>query len=87
MCRISVAWTDREGAQQTQTGLLEDRSLAGAGISVNHPIPVGTKVKFRGRKRELAGIVRYCRRGRINYLIGVRLDERDEAWATIGAGL
>ncbi len=87
MCRISVAWTDHRGIQQSQTGLLEDRSLAGAGISVIHPIPVGTKVTFRGRKRELVGTVRYCRRARHNYLVGIRLDERDEAWATIGAGL
>jgi hypothetical protein len=87
MCRISVAWTDHKGIQQTQAGLLEDRSLTGAGISVIHPIPVGTKVTFRGRKRELAGIVRYCRRGRLNYQVGIRLDQTDEAWATIGAGL
>jgi hypothetical protein len=57
--------------------MLEDRSLSGAGISVDKPIPVGTRVKIRGNRSELVGIVRYCYRERFKYLIGIRFDEGD----------
>jgi hypothetical protein len=87
MCRISVAWEDSAGNRKTQSGLLEDRSLSGVGISVVNPIPAGIKVKIWGRRRELAGVVRYCRRGGLKYLVGIRLDEEDEVWASLGAGL
>jgi hypothetical protein len=68
--------------------MLEDRSRSGAGISVNKPIPVGAKVKIRGKRRELVGIVRYCRREEFNYFVGIHYDgAEDAAWASFGAGL
>lgn len=87
MCRISVFWDDQDGCPTTQYGLLEDRSLSGIGISVPEPIAIGTQVKIKGRLRELAGIVRYCRPKGANYAVGIRLDTKDVGWASIGAGL
>jgi hypothetical protein len=87
ICRISVSWEDQAGLPAMQVGLLEDRSLSGVGLCVPKPIAVGTKVKIRGRRRELAGIVQHCRPEGTEYFIGVRLDERDLGWAGIGAGL
>jgi hypothetical protein len=85
MCRISLVWQDRVGSYRTQPGLLEDRSRSGVGISVYESIPVGTKVKIRGRRRELVGMVRYCRGGGVKYLIGILLDEADKTWNSFGA--
>jgi hypothetical protein len=85
MCRISVVWVDRVGSSRTQPGLLEDRSRSGVGITVTESIPVGTKVKIRGRQRELVGTIRYCRDGGLKYLIGILLDEADKTWNTFGA--
>ncbi len=78
---------DEFGFPVTRAGLLEDRSLSGFGISVPEPIAIGTKVKVRGRLRELSGIVRYCRPKGVTYLVGIRLDETDEEWSSFGAGL
>jgi hypothetical protein len=87
MCRISVVWEDQTGSPRTQTGLLEDWSTSGVGITVNGPIPVGTSVKIRGRRRELVGSVRHCRREERDYFVGIRLEGVDVAWANFGAGL
>jgi hypothetical protein len=82
-----VLCEDEVGFPTIQFGLLEDRSLSGFGISVPAPIAIGSKVKIRGRLRELDGIVRYCRPEGKTYLVGVRLDQGDKAWASFGAGL
>ena len=87
ICRISVVWEDDAGFRTRQFGLLEDRSLSGVSICVPEPIAIGTKVTIRGRLRELAGIVRYCRPKGAEYFVGIRLDERDLGWASFGAGL
>ncbi len=55
ICRISICWKDEDGVPSMQYGLVEDRSLCGLGISVPNPIPIGTKVRVRGRSKELAG--------------------------------
>jgi hypothetical protein len=60
--------------------MLEDRSRSGAGISISKASPVGTKVKISGKRRELAGVVRYCRRVELSYLVGIKLDEVGAAW-------
>jgi len=87
LCRITITWESETDGLKSQSGLLEDRSRSGAGVSVDDPIPVGTAVKIRGRKRELSAIVKYCYPKNMRYLVGVRYDEVDEGWATIRAGL
>jgi hypothetical protein len=87
ICRISVLWEDQAGFATRQFGLLEDRSLSGVSICVPEPIAIGTKVTIRGRRRELVGIVRYCRPKGPDYFIGVHLEEGDAGWASFGAGL
>lgn len=74
MCRINILWEDETGAPQSQAGMLEDRSLSGAGISVTKPIPVGAKVKVQGRRVDFSGTVRYCRREQFKYLAGILVD-------------
>lgn len=74
MCRITVAWQDQTGDAQSQSGMLEDRSRSGAGISVNKPIPVGARVKILGKRVDLSGTVRYCRKEQLKYLVGIQYD-------------
>jgi len=87
MCRISVAWEDADGSPKTQAGVLEDRSPNGAGVCVNKPVPVGTKVKIKGRRRELTGVVRHCRTEEFKYFVGIQLDAADSEWDSLGGGL
>jgi hypothetical protein len=78
MCRIAVAWEDQDSGTQKQAGMLEDRSRSGAGISVNKPIPVGAKVKIQGKRLDLSGTVRYCRREQLKYLVGIQYDRPED---------
>ena len=87
ICRISALWFDEEGAINSLTGLLEDRSRFGVGISVPEPIAVGTRVRICGRVRELRGIVRHCRYKSGKYFVGVHLDAEDKTWDRFGVGL
>ena len=87
ICRISVFWEDEAGFSTRQVGLLENRSLSGVSICVPEPMAIGTKVNVRGKLRELAGIVLYCRPKGSEYLVDIQLDERDLGWAAFGAGL
>lgn len=87
ICRIAAIWTDEEGTVITLSGLLEDRSGSGVGISVPEPIEVGTRLRIRGRMRELHGVVRHCRYARGKYFVGVLLDHEDKAWDRFGVGL
>jgi PilZ domain len=87
ICRICIYWKDQDGLPKVQSGLVEDRSLSGLGITVPDPIPIGTKVQVRGRAKELLGSVRHCRAKGINYLIGIRLDDEDADWNRSFAGI
>jgi hypothetical protein len=87
LCRITVTWESETEGAKSQSGLMEDRSRSGAGVSVDEPIPVGAAVKIRGRQRELAAVVKYCQRKNMRYLIGVQYEKADEAWADIRSGL
>jgi hypothetical protein len=78
MCRVSVAWEDQDGGAQRQGGMLEDRSRSGAGISINKPIPVGAKVKIVGKRLDLSGTVRYCRREQFKYFVGIQYDRPED---------
>lgn len=87
ICRISATWMDEEGTLFNLAGLLEDRSRSGVGISVPEPIAVGTRVRIRGRVRELRGMVRHCRYWRGKYFVGVLLEDQDKSWDRFGIGL
>jgi len=80
-------WRDPEGFPRVLTGLIEDRSYSGIGISIQEPIDIGTKVQIRGRLRELSGTVRYCRTRGAKYFVGIELDRKDTSWNRFGAGL
>jgi len=79
MCRITVAWEEQDGGAKKQAGMLEDRSRSGAGISVNKPIPVGAQVKILGKRVDLSGTVRYCRREQLKYLVGIQYDRPEDS--------
>lgn len=68
-------------------GLVEDRSRHGVSICVPEAIEIGTRVKIRGRTRELEGTVRHCRSMAGKYFIGIHLDREDSSWDRFGAGL
>lgn len=79
--RVELNWEDASGQAVSQSALLMDRSLGGAGIAITIPIATGTHVTIKERNRTLVGTVRYCRRERREFLLGVQYDEKDPAWA------
>jgi len=87
ICRVFALWTDGEGTLTRLPGLVEDRSRYGISLCVPEPIEIGTKVKIRGRQRELEGTVRHCRAAEGKYFIGIQLDKEDASWDRFGAGL
>jgi hypothetical protein len=87
ICGVHALWTDQEGTVTRLAGLVEDRSRYGVSICVPEPIEIGTRVKIRGRNRELEGTVRHCRYTAGKYCVGIHLDREDSAWDRFGAGL
>lgn len=62
-------------AFKNQVGLQEDISTNGAGILVNRPIPVGTRIKVQFNGQESLGTVRRCQQDRSGWIIGVLYDQ------------
>lgn len=79
--RVELSWEDSSGNTVSQSALLMDRSLGGAGIVVKAPIPSGTHLTIRDRARTLEGTVRYCRLNGREFLVGIQYDEKDPSWA------
>lgn len=62
-------------AFKAQLGLQEDVSIRGAGILVNRPIPVGTRIKVQFNGQESLGTVRRCQQDTNGWAIGVQYDQ------------
>ena len=79
--RVKLTWENDSGQSVSQTALVVDRSLGGAGIAAHTPIPAGTHLSIKERTRTLTGTVRYCRPTGQEYAIGVQYEEKDAAWS------
>lgn len=79
--RVELSWQDPNGQSVSQTALMVDRSIGGAGFAVNSSIAAGTRLSIKERSRTLTGTVRYCHVSGREYLIGVQYEEKDPAWA------
>ena len=70
---VQVCWTHR-GKSQNAEALLEDICASGACLQTEVPVPVGAEVRWRTRKHEFTGQVRYCEYREIGYFVRVELD-------------
>jgi hypothetical protein len=72
MVRVEAMWQDDTGTLRIVPGVLEDRSLGGVSVRVNSPIRAGASVELRGQYEQFTGVVTYCRREGVVYIVGVQ---------------
>jgi hypothetical protein len=71
---IDVHWQDPSGHIRTALANLEDISLSGACLQLDHPVPRETLLRIAHPKSELQGRVRYCVYRDTGYFVGVQFE-------------
>lgn len=74
MIVVEASWQDSNGALQTASGRIEDKSSGGACIRLGKQLEVGVQLRIDSRFEQFAGIVRYCRNEGREFIIGVQRD-------------
>lgn len=72
---VDLHWKDQSGKKRRVVANLEDISMSGACIQLDHPLPLGTRVRMTHPNGELVGAIRYCVHREIGYFLGVEFDE------------
>jgi hypothetical protein len=72
---VQMIWHDEAGRERRRIANLEDISLTGVCLQVEHPIPAGTALAIQYGDGELLGTIRYCRHQDCGYFLGVELAE------------
>ena len=72
---VNIQWTDDTGRTHRAIANLEDISLSGACLQLDHAIPLNTKLRISYPKGQMEGIVRYCVYREIGYFIGLQFHE------------
>ena len=57
---VDVQWKDQAGRTRRSVANLEDISLSGACLQVEHPVALGTAYRISYPKGILTGRVKYC---------------------------
>lgn len=69
-----ISWEDSTGTPFHAPATLEDISVSGAGIRVQTPVTVGSKVTVKWKREQFSAIARNCRSDGREFLLGVRRD-------------
>jgi hypothetical protein len=72
---VMIGWVERQMTLK-QLGNVNDISLGGMGIRVDHPLPVGTSVTicYDSPNGMLTGTVRHHSKGLDGHFLGIELD-------------
>lgn len=73
---VEVTWTEESGPRRRAIANLEDISLCGACIQMDHAIPLHSTVRIGYGSGELRGKVRYCVFREIGYFAGIEFDAK-----------
>lgn len=71
---VDLCWKDKTGRTKRSVANLEDISLSGACLQVDHPVPMKTAVKITHANGDLLGIVKYCVFRDIGYFLGIEFE-------------
>ena len=71
---VDVRWRDKSGRTQRVTASLEDISATGAGVQLERPLTLGTRVAVSHPNGALTGSVRYCLFNKLGYFVGLEFD-------------
>ena len=72
---ITIRWTEDYGSNRSEVVSLEDISVTGACLQMEHSIPRETEVSLHHENGEYRGIVKYCTAEEIGYLLGIAFDD------------
>lgn len=78
---VQLIWQDEAGRERRRVANLEDISLTGVCLQVEHPIPAGTPIAILYGDGELLGTIRHCRHQDCGYFLGVELSENSR-WSS-----
>lgn len=71
---VDVQWKDQAGRTRRSVANLEDISLSGACLQVEHPVALGTAYRISYPKGILTGRVKYCVFREIGYFLGIEFE-------------
>lgn len=78
---VDICWKDKTGRLRRSVANLEDISISGACLQLEHQIPMQTNVTILHPRGELTGQVRYCVFREIGYFVGLQF-EPDIRWSS-----
>jgi hypothetical protein len=70
--RVKFTWTNPKGSLQVSPAMLEDHSFSGASMRIRHPMAAGARVDVQWYSRSFSGIVRFCKRSGMDYILGIK---------------
>jgi hypothetical protein len=71
---VDIRWKDKTGRQRRTVANLEDISVTGACLQLEHQLPQHSKVTILHPNGELMGTVRYCVYRDIGYFVGIQFE-------------
>ena len=77
---VQVHWKDDSGRTKRVAGNLEDISVSGVCVQLEHPVPKGARLRIVVRHKVMHGRIAWCVRTATGYYAGVRLNA-DSRWS------
>ena len=71
---VDVQWKDQAGRTRRSVANLEDISISGACLQVEHPVSLGTSYRIHYPNGTLVGKVKYCVFREIGYFLGIEFE-------------
>ena len=78
MARVDILWTDNELTPRVAPATLEDRSRGGLSLRMKTSISLGAHITIKSGILQYSGIVTNCRRDKGGFMVGIKLDPREE---------
>jgi hypothetical protein len=76
MARVDVLWMDEGMTPRVSPATLEDRSRGGVRVRIKNAIGIASHITIKSGTLQISGVVTNCRREKIEFIVGVRIDER-----------
>lgn len=77
MARVEILWMDNDMTPRVSPATLDDRSDRGVSVRLKNRIEIASHVTIKSNTLQISGIVTNCRRQKAEFVIGVRLEDRE----------
>jgi hypothetical protein len=78
MARVDVLWMDAKRTPRVSPATLEDRSHGGVSVRMKESMEIASHVTIKSGTLQYSGMVTNCRREKNDFMIGIRLDARED---------